>query len=585
MDIYLSEIIKKQAILNIGCTGHVANGKSTIIKSLTGISTQKFKNEKERNITINIGYAGCKIYYSELLNEFKFTSSNNDTINLDSKGNKMKLMHHFSFIDCPGHEAFMNNMITGTAIMDMAFLVEDSSSNIIPQVQTYEHLIALLNTNINDVLVLQNKCDLVSDNKIYQVKEKIDIFLNNIFDNHELPIIPCIAQKKINLNYIGQYIINKMKTYNKNLNKPLLSSIIRTFDINKQNIDYKDLKGGIIGSSIIDGVIKIGDYLQISPGIIKKNNNNWISMPIYTKVVSLSCENQTLDYAIPGGLIGIGTELDPFLCKANKLVGQIITYPGKHPPIIIKCTIKYNRFKRNTKYKLKDKIKIKIGILGSLIDTIVNIDKEGKIELVLEKPVCLTNNKLTIIYKEENKYKIIGIGEVLEYKSINDIIINKDIINKNIIYNYNLNNDLILDKEYKFNYNEMLNNLKNYKIKKEKINIVKPIITKHKNNKQFIINNFNEILESVTNKKDTINFKKFFLQEYEKEINIKSNYNNEQLVINGRINVDSIINSMIYLLTKFKKCIICNSTKTFLIKQDRLIKISCESCDSINTYI
>ena len=57
------------------------------------------------------------------------------------------------------------------------------------------------------------------------------------------------------------------------------------------------------------------------------------------------------------------------------------------------------------------------------------------------------------------------------------------------------------------------------------------------------------------------------------------------LVINGRINIDTIINSMIYLLTKFKKCIICNSTKTFLIKQDRLTKISCESCNSINTYI
>ena len=53
--IYLSDIIKKQAVLNVGCIGHVSNGKSTLVRQITGIKTQKFKSEKERNCTINVG--------------------------------------------------------------------------------------------------------------------------------------------------------------------------------------------------------------------------------------------------------------------------------------------------------------------------------------------------------------------------------------------------------------------------------------------------------------------------------------------------------------------------------------------------
>ena len=105
-NILLSDIIQNQPILNVGCIGHVSNGKSTLVKQLTGITTQKFASEKERNCTINIGYGNCKIFYSIIKDEYKFVGSHIKT-ELDSDGNSMELIHHISFVDCPGHENYM----------------------------------------------------------------------------------------------------------------------------------------------------------------------------------------------------------------------------------------------------------------------------------------------------------------------------------------------------------------------------------------------------------------------------------------------------------------------------------------------
>ena len=79
----LSEIIQNQAVLNVGCIGHVSNGKSTLVRQMTGIKTQKFKSERERNCTINVGYANCKIFYSD-----------KDKINTYLKNNIFGIGHH-----------------------------------------------------------------------------------------------------------------------------------------------------------------------------------------------------------------------------------------------------------------------------------------------------------------------------------------------------------------------------------------------------------------------------------------------------------------------------------------------------------
>ena len=94
----------------------LANGKSSLVKALTGIKTQKHSSEKERNITINIGYANSKIYQNSEGKYFTAPSDKDNLLNED--GSSMKLVSNISMVDCPGHEAFMSNMISGSAVMD-----------------------------------------------------------------------------------------------------------------------------------------------------------------------------------------------------------------------------------------------------------------------------------------------------------------------------------------------------------------------------------------------------------------------------------------------------------------------------------
>ena len=167
MKIYYSEILKKQPISNIGVIGHVAHGKSTLVKSITGTKTQKHSSEKVRNITINIGYANSKIYIDKL--GIYVTCPTNMDFDDDES---LKLVAHISFVDVPGHEAYMSNMVSGSAVMNSTILVIASNENI-PQPQTYEHFEAIKNINVEEFIILQNKCDLIEYEKNEEVLEKI----------------------------------------------------------------------------------------------------------------------------------------------------------------------------------------------------------------------------------------------------------------------------------------------------------------------------------------------------------------------------------------------------------------------------
>ena len=95
--------------------------------------------------------------------------------------------------------------------------------------------------------------------------------------------------------------------------------VIRSFDVNKPGTKIDDLIGGIAGGSILKGILKIGDEIEIRPGIVKKDTktNRNVCQPIRTVIVSLNAEKNELLYAIPGGLIGLGTLMDSSLTKAD----------------------------------------------------------------------------------------------------------------------------------------------------------------------------------------------------------------------------------------------------------------------------
>ena len=110
--------------------------------------------------------------------------------------------------------------------------------------------------------------------------------------------------------------------------------VIRSFDVNKPGAEVDDLKGGVAGGSILTGVLRLGQEVEIRPGIVTKDSAGRNKCkPIFSRIMSLHAENNLLQFAVPGGLIGVGTRIDPTLCRADRLVGQVLGAVGKLPKI------------------------------------------------------------------------------------------------------------------------------------------------------------------------------------------------------------------------------------------------------------
>jgi len=113
--------------------------------------------------------------------------------------------------------------------------------------------------------------------------------------------------------------------------------VARSFDINRPGTSPEKMQGGVVGGSIVQGKLKIGDDIEIAPG--SKGEKGF--KPIKAKVVSLlSGSGNSLQEAYPGGLIGVGTALDPALTRADRLVGNVVGKVGKMPKIHDKLMLK-----------------------------------------------------------------------------------------------------------------------------------------------------------------------------------------------------------------------------------------------------
>jgi len=99
--------------------------------------------------------------------------------------------------------------------------------------------------------------------------------------------------------------------------------LIRSFDVNKPGSEVEELKGGVAGGSILQGVLRMGQEIEIRPGIITKHESGeTICRPIRSKIISLLAEKNELQFAVPGGLIGVGTtvlSLNPFPMPTSNL--------------------------------------------------------------------------------------------------------------------------------------------------------------------------------------------------------------------------------------------------------------------------
>jgi len=118
--------------------------------------------------------------------------------------------------------------------------------------------------------------------------------------------------------------------------------VIRSFDVNIPGTEVNRLIGGVAGGTLKRGILKLHQQIEIRPGlIIEKKNGVIICKPLLTEVKSLFSEKNPMKMAVPGGLIAVGTLLDPTLTMGDRLVGQIIGIPGHMPEVYRHLEIRF----------------------------------------------------------------------------------------------------------------------------------------------------------------------------------------------------------------------------------------------------
>lgn len=391
--------------MNIGLVGHVDHGKTTLTKALSGKWTDTHSEEIRRGISIRLGYAEIDIFKCEKCEEPQCYTTKPVC---DKCAGTAKLIRKVSFVDAPGHETLMATMLSGASLMDGAVLVIAANEQC-PQPQTAEHLTALDSLGIENIIIAQNKVDLVTPEQARQNYQEIRSFVKGT-SLENAPIVPIAAHYGANIDVLIHTMEERIKTPKRDKTLPLRMFVARSFDINKPGSDIESLKGGVLGGSIIQGELKVGDEIEISPGVKRKNNYKSIK----TRVVALNAGNNRIESAIPGGLIGVETELDPYLTKSDNLSGNVAGKPATLPPVreSLKLDIKLLKRVIGSKESIKPVSKgesLMISCGAAVTVGVVTKPKTGEISLKL--PICAqSQSKAALSRRVGARWHLIGYG-------------------------------------------------------------------------------------------------------------------------------------------------------------------------------
>ncbi len=407
-----TKALPKQPEVNIGTIGHVDHGKTTLVQALTGTWASRHSEELKRGITIKLGYADMPIYKCP-----KCPPPKNFTIHpfCENCNSEAEFVRAISFVDAPGHEALMATMLSGAAIMDGAILVI-AADEPCPQPQTREHLAAAEVSGIKNMIIVQNKIDIVDNKRALESYKEIKAFVKGTVAENA-PIIPISAQRNINIDVLLEAIQTIIPTPVRDPNLSPLMYVIRSFDINKPGTSIDGLEGGIIGGTIAQGKFAVGEEIEIRPGVQVEREGKTVYDPLISEIVSLQA-GADVQEATSGGLVGVGTLLDPSYSKADGLTGSIVGKTGQLPPTVTEITMETHVLERavGTKELLKvEKINPDEALLlhiGAAVNVgkVINI-KPNLIKVKLTRPICaMPGARVAISRKITARWRLIGYG-------------------------------------------------------------------------------------------------------------------------------------------------------------------------------
>ena len=401
--------------INIGMIGHVDHGKTTLTQRLTGKWTDEHSEELKRGISIRLGYADAAFYKCEKCKEPEGYTT---TPTCPKCGGPAKLLRVVSFVDAPGHETLMATMLSGAAIMDGAVLVIAANESC-PQPQTREHLTALDISGTKKIVIVQNKIDLVSEKNVLKNYEQILKFTKGTCAEGA-PIIPVSAHHDINIDALIATMETHIPTPKRDTEKPPLMYIARSFDINKPGAGPKGIKGGVVGGSLIQGILTKGEQIEISPGRQIEVDGKPQIEPIQSTISSVITGGMPTENATPGGLLAIGTELDPARVKSDSFAGRIVGRPGELPPMLESFALTMHLLKRvvgtieekNVEpLKVNEPLMLTVGTATTV--GIITAISENTVTVKLKLSVCaLEEQRIAVSRRIEGKWHLIGYGEI-----------------------------------------------------------------------------------------------------------------------------------------------------------------------------
>ena len=401
----------RQPEVNIGLVGHVDHGKTTLVESLSGEWTDQHSEEMKRGISIRLGYADATFRECPDLDEpERYTVEETCP-----DGSESEHLRTVSFVDAPGHETLMATMLSGAAIMDGAVLVI-AANEPVPRAQTEEHLMALDIIGIENIVIAQNKIDLVDREQAVENYEQIAEFVDGTVAE-SAPIVPISAQRDVNVDLLMQTVEEEIPTPDRDPDADARMQVARSFDINRPGTTHEDLVGGVLGGSLTQGRLEVDEEIEIKPGREVEEGGKSEYRPVETTVRSLQAGSEFVDAVSPGGLLGVGTGLDPSLTKGDALAGQVAGPPGSLPPTRESFVMDVELLERVVGEEADEIEPISTGeplmLTVGTATTVGSVTsaRDEECEVQLKRPVCASEGaKIAVNRRVGARWRLIGVG-------------------------------------------------------------------------------------------------------------------------------------------------------------------------------
>jgi len=294
----------------------------------------------------------------------------------------------------------MVTMLSGAAIMDGSMFVVSANVKT-PQAQDREHMLAAQMIGLRNMILVQNKIDVVDRQRAKANYDEIKNFTKGTVAENS-PVIPVSAQHKLNMDALIWAIQEKIPTPERDHSVNSRMSILRSFDVNKPGTEAEQLVGGVVGGSIVQGVFKRGDETLIA------------------KVGALQAGGGEVKTASPGGLVAVGTDLDPSVTKSDGLVGNVLGLAGTLPPILEKVSLSVDLFEKAVgteqlmpvqKIKTNEPLVLNAGT--AVTSGIVVSAREDLADVSLKKPICAeAGSKVALSRRIGDSWRLIGFGTI-----------------------------------------------------------------------------------------------------------------------------------------------------------------------------